>query len=112
MKLLSGTANRPLAEGIARYIDVPVTHASVRRFADNELFVEILENMRGQDVFVIQPTSYPANDHLMELLDLARRLEARLAGPHHGGASPITAMPARTARRVRARPSRPSSSPI
>ena len=68
MKLLSGTANRPLAEGIARYIDVQVTHASVRRFADNELFVEILENMRGQDVFVIQPTSYPANDHLMELL--------------------------------------------
>jgi ribose-phosphate pyrophosphokinase len=68
MKLLSGTANRPLAEGIARYIDVPLTDASVRRFADNELFVEILENMRGQDVFLVQPTSYPANDHLMELL--------------------------------------------
>lgn len=68
MKLLSGTANRPLAEGIAHYIDVRLTNASVRRFADNELFVEILENMRGQDVFLVQPTSYPANDHLMELL--------------------------------------------
>ncbi|HEY6336271.1 MAG TPA: ribose-phosphate pyrophosphokinase [Alphaproteobacteria bacterium] len=68
MKLLSGTANRPLAEGIANYIDVPISQYSVRRFADNEIFVEILENMRGQDVFLIQPTSYPANDHLMELL--------------------------------------------
>ncbi|HYB10925.1 MAG TPA: ribose-phosphate pyrophosphokinase [Alphaproteobacteria bacterium] len=68
MKLLSGTANRPLAEGIAHYIDVPISQYSVRRFADNEIFVEILENMRGQDVFLIQSTSYPANDHLMELL--------------------------------------------
>ena len=68
MKLLSGTSNRPLAERIAAYIDVPLTNASVRRFADNELFVEILENMRGQDVFLVQPTSFPANDHLMELL--------------------------------------------
>jgi len=90
MKLLSGTANRPLAEGIARYIDVPVTHASVRRFADNELFVEILENMRGQDVFVIQPTSYPANDHLMELLiwldALKRASPARITAvlPYYG----------------------------
>jgi len=90
MKLLSGTANRPLAEGIARYIDVQVTHASVRRFADNELFVEILENMRGQDVFVIQPTSYPANDHLMELLiwldALKRASPARITAvlPYYG----------------------------
>ena len=90
MKLLSGTANRPLAEGIARYIDVPVTHASVRRFADNELFVEILENMRGQDVFVVQPTSYPANDHLMELLiwldALKRASPARITAviPYYG----------------------------
>ncbi len=68
MKLLSGTSNRPLAERISAYIDVPLTNASVRRFADNELFVEILENMRGQDVFLVQPTSFPANDHLMELL--------------------------------------------
>lgn len=68
MKLISGTSNRPLAERISAYIDVPLTDASVRRFADNELFVEILENMRGQDVFLVQPTSFPANDHLMELL--------------------------------------------
>jgi ribose-phosphate pyrophosphokinase len=68
MKLISGTSNRPLAERISAYIDVPLTNASVRRFADNELFVEILENMRGQDVFLVQPTSFPANDHLMELL--------------------------------------------
>jgi ribose-phosphate pyrophosphokinase len=68
MKLLSGTSNRPLAERISGYIDVPLTNSSVRRFADNELFVEILENMRGQDVFLVQPTSFPANDHLMELL--------------------------------------------
>jgi len=68
MKLISGTSNRPLAERISAYINVPLTNASVRRFADNELFVEILENMRGQDVFLVQPTSFPANDHLMELL--------------------------------------------
>ena len=90
MKLLSGTANRPLAEGIARYIDVPLTHASVRRFADNELFVEILENMRGQDVFVVQPTSFPANDHMMELLiwldALKRASPARITAvlPYYG----------------------------
>ncbi|HUC63209.1 MAG TPA: ribose-phosphate pyrophosphokinase [Alphaproteobacteria bacterium] len=90
MKLLSGTANRPLAEGIARYIDVPLTEASVRRFADNELFVEILENMRGQDVFLVQPTSFPANDHLMELLiwldALKRASPARITAviPYYG----------------------------
>lgn len=90
MKLLSGTANRPLAEGIANYIDVPLTNASVRRFADNELFVEILENMRGQDVFLVQPTSYPANDHLMELLiwldALKRASPARITAvvPYYG----------------------------
>ena len=90
MKLLSGTANRPLAEGIARYIEVPLTNASVRRFADNELFVEILENMRGQDVFVVQPTSFPANDHMMELLiwldALKRASPARITAvlPYYG----------------------------
>jgi ribose-phosphate pyrophosphokinase len=90
MKLLSGTANRPLAEGIAHYIDVPLTNASVRRFADNELFVEILENMRGQDVFLVQPTSFPANDHLMELLiwldALKRASPARITAvlPYYG----------------------------
>jgi ribose-phosphate pyrophosphokinase len=90
MKLLSGTANRPLAEGIAHYINVPLTNASVRRFADNELFVEIFENMRAQDVFLIQPTSAPANDHLMELLiwlDALRRASpARITAvlPYYG----------------------------
>jgi ribose-phosphate pyrophosphokinase len=90
MKLLSGTANRPLAEGIARYMDVHLTDASVRRFADNELFVEILENMRGQGVFLVQPTSYPANDHLMELLiwldALKRASPARITAviPYYG----------------------------
>jgi ribose-phosphate pyrophosphokinase len=90
MKLLSGTANRPLAEGIARYMGAHLTDANVRRFADNELFVEILENMRGQDVFLVQPTSYPANDHLMELLiwldALKRASPARITAviPYYG----------------------------
>src|ERR687890_578275 len=68
MKLLSGNSNLPLVKSIARYLELPVTEASVRRFADEEIFVEILENVRGEDVFVVQSTSYPANDNLMELL--------------------------------------------
>src|SRR3954465_14846026 len=68
MKLLSGNSNLPLVQAIAQYLELPITQASVRRFADQEIFIEILENVRGEDVFVIQPTSYPANDHLMELL--------------------------------------------
>ncbi|MGE3302233.1 MAG: ribose-phosphate pyrophosphokinase [Hyphomonadaceae bacterium] len=68
MKLLSGNANRPLSEAIADYLDVPLTKADVRRFKDGEIFVTIEENVRGEDVFVIQSTSAPANDHLMELL--------------------------------------------
>src|SRR5579885_2585677 len=80
MKILSGNSNRPLAEAIAAYLGLPLTKASVRRFSDMEVFVEIQENVRGEDVFVIQPTSYPANDHLMELLvalDALRRGSAR-----------------------------------
>ena len=80
MKLLTCNANRALAEEIAAYLNVELTQASVRRFADMEVFVEILENVRGEDVFVIQPTSYPANDNLMELLvalDALRRGSAR-----------------------------------
>ena len=80
MKLIAGNSNRPLAEAIAAYLDTPLTKASVRRFADMEVFVEILENIRGEDVFVIQSTSYPANDHLMELLvtlDGLKRASAR-----------------------------------
>lgn len=68
MKIIAGNSNRPLAEAISAYLNVPLTKASMRRFSDMEVFVEIMENVRGQDVFVIQSTSYPANDNLMELL--------------------------------------------
>ncbi|MGZ3275800.1 MAG: ribose-phosphate pyrophosphokinase [Caulobacteraceae bacterium] len=68
MKLLAGNSNRTLAEAIADFLDSPLTKAQVRRFADNEVFATIDENVRGEDVFVIQSTSYPANDNLMELL--------------------------------------------
>ena len=68
MKLIAGNSNRKLAEAIGEHLDVPLTRAQVRRFADNEVFVVIEENVRGEDVFVIQSTSYPANDNLMELL--------------------------------------------
>ena len=68
MKILPCNSNRPLAEAISAYLNVPLTQAAVRRFSDMEVFVEILENVRGEDVFVIQSTSYPANDNLMELL--------------------------------------------
>src|SRR5690242_15435843 len=80
MKLLAGNSNRPLAEAIGQYLKLPFTKAVVRRFADMEIFVEIQENVRGSDVFVIQSTSFPANDHLMELLiitDALRRASAR-----------------------------------
>src|ERR687890_1662280 len=68
MKLLAGNSNLPLARSICDYLEMPLTDASVRRFADEEVFVEINENVRGEDVFVVQSTSYPANDNLMELL--------------------------------------------
>src|SRR5437660_12134532 len=80
MKLLACNGNRPLAEAISVCLDLPLTKASVRRFSDMEVFVEVHENVRGEDVFVIQPTSYPANDHLMELLvtlDALKRASAR-----------------------------------
>lgn len=80
MKILACNSNRPLAEDISDYLDLPLTKASVRRFSDMEVFVEIHENVRGEDVFVIQSTSYPANDHLMELLvalDALKRASAR-----------------------------------
>jgi ribose-phosphate pyrophosphokinase len=80
MKLITGNSNPPLAQAIADYCAVPLTHASVRRFADDEIFVEIHENVRGEDVFVIQSTSYPANDNLMEMLimiDALRRSSAK-----------------------------------
>ena len=68
MKIIACNSNRPLAEAICDYLDLPETSAAVRRFSDMEVFVEILENVRGEDVFVIQSTSFPANDNLMELL--------------------------------------------
>ena len=80
MKLLTGNANLPLARAIAASLDLPLTQASVRRFADDEIFVEIHENVRGEDVFVLQSTGYPANDNLMELLiciDALRRASAK-----------------------------------
>ncbi|NWG25058.1 MAG: ribose-phosphate pyrophosphokinase [Pseudorhodoplanes sp.] len=80
IKLVAGNSNPALAEAIGAYIKTPLTKAVVRRFADMEVFVEIQENVRGSDTFVIQSTSYPANDHLMELLiiiDALRRSSAR-----------------------------------
>ncbi len=80
MKLLTGNANLPLARDIAAYLDLPLTEASVRRFADEEVFVEIHENVRGEDVFVLQSTGFPANDNLMELLiciDALKRASAK-----------------------------------
>lgn len=80
MKILTGNSNRPLAEAISVYLNLPITRASIRRFSDMEVFVEIDENVRGQDVFLIQSTSFPANDNLMELLvtlDALKRGSAR-----------------------------------
>ncbi len=80
MKLMTGNSNRPLAEAIADYLEMPLTNASVRRFADEEVFVEVHENVRGEDVFLIQSTSFPTNDNLMELLiciDALRRASAK-----------------------------------
>ncbi|WP_020591100.1 ribose-phosphate pyrophosphokinase [Kiloniella laminariae] len=85
MKILTGNSNRPLAEAISAYLNLPLTKASVRRFSDMEVFVEIHENVRGEDVFIIQPTSYPTNDNLMELLVTIDALK-------RGSASRITAV--------------------
>ena len=80
MKIVSGNSNRPLAEAIGAYLGLPLVKATVKRFNDMEVFVEIQENVRGQDMFIIQSTSFPTNDHLMELLiiiDALRRASAR-----------------------------------
>jgi ribose-phosphate pyrophosphokinase len=80
MKLVAGNSNRPLAEAISAYLSIPLARCQVKRFADMEVFVEIQENVRGEDVFIVQSTSFPANDHLMELLiliDALRRSSAR-----------------------------------
>ena len=80
MKIIACNSNRPLAEAISAYLNLPLTQASVRRFSDMEVFVEVQENVRGEDMFVVQSTSYPANDNLMEILvslDALRRASAR-----------------------------------
>ena len=80
MKVIAGNSNRPLAEAISACLSTPLTKANIKRFADQEVFVEILENVRGEDCFIIQSTSAPANDHMMELLvimDALKRASAR-----------------------------------
>ncbi|MDP6352971.1 MAG: ribose-phosphate pyrophosphokinase [Alphaproteobacteria bacterium] len=80
MKIVAGNSNRPLAEAIAADCNLPLTNASIRRFSDQEVFVEIHENVRGEDMFLVQSTSFPANDNLMELLvtlDALKRASAR-----------------------------------
>jgi ribose-phosphate pyrophosphokinase len=80
MKLVTGKSNLTVAKAVSNYLEISLTDASVKKFADKEIFVEIHENVRGEDVFIIQSTSYPANDHLMELLiliDAMRRSSAR-----------------------------------
>ncbi|MBI1214823.1 MAG: ribose-phosphate diphosphokinase [Alphaproteobacteria bacterium] len=85
MKLISCTSNQPLAEAVSAYLGIPLTEANVKRFADQEIFIEVLDNVRGEDVFVIQSTCYPANDHLMELLVMIDALK-------RGSAKRITAV--------------------
>ena len=80
MKLVTGNSNLKLANNISKYVGLELSNCDVKRFADNEIFVEMKENVRGEDVFVIQSTSYPANDNLMELLiiiDTLRRASAK-----------------------------------
>ncbi len=80
MKIIAGNSNLPLSEAISDYLEIPLTKASIRRFADMEIFVEIMENVRGEDCFIVQSTSYPCNDNLMELLitiDALKRGSAR-----------------------------------
>jgi ribose-phosphate pyrophosphokinase len=80
VKIVAGNSNRPLADAISTYLKLPMTKGQVKRFADMEIFVEIQENVRGQDVFIVQSTSFPANDNMMELLiliDALKRSSAR-----------------------------------
>jgi ribose-phosphate pyrophosphokinase len=79
MKLVAGNSNRPLADAISGILKLPLTKSVVRRFADMEVFVEVQENMRGEDIYVLQSTSFPANDNLMELLILVDALKRSMA---------------------------------
>lgn len=81
LRLFSGSANPELARAIARYLFVPLGNATIKRFSDGELFVQIDENVRGREIFLVQPTSPPANDHLMELLIMVDALKRASAGP-------------------------------
>ncbi|MEM9358744.1 MAG: ribose-phosphate pyrophosphokinase [Pseudomonadota bacterium] len=102
IKLVSGNSNKPLADAISKHLGVPITKGICRRFADMEVFVEIQENVRGEDVFIVQSTSFPANDNLMELLILidalkrasARRITAVI--PYYGYARQDRKVGART----------------
>ena len=89
-------------------MSLPLTKAVVRRFADMEIFVEIQENVRGSDAFIIQSTSFPANDHLMELLIITDALRRVVGAPHHGGDPLFRLCQAGPQSRVRARRFRPS----
>jgi len=106
MKLIAGNSNKPLAEAISAYLNVPLTQVNLKRFSDMEIFVEIMENVRGEDTFFIQSTCYPTNDNLMELLIAIDALKRGSAGritavlPYYGyarqdrktgGRTPITA---------------------
>ena len=100
--LSAGNSNRPLAEAICAHLKVPITKGQVKRFADMEIFVEIQENIRGQDVFVIQSNSFPANDNLMELLILIDALK-RASARRITAVIPYSATPGRIANPARAR---------
>ena len=80
MKIIAGNSNLPLSSDVSKYLQIDLAKATIRRFADEEVYVEIKENIRGEDVFVIESTSYPANDNLMELLviiDALKRASAK-----------------------------------
>ena len=111
MKILAGNSNAPIAEAIAAYLGEPLTGCHVRRFADLEIFVEILENVRGRDAFIIQSTSFPANDNLMELLIMIDALR-RASAQRITAVIPISATRARTESLGRVRRYQRSLSPI
>ena len=104
MKILAGNSNRALTEAIAAYLGVPLTKCQVRRFADMEVFVEIQENVRGQDAFIIQSTSFPANDHLMEILIMTDACRRSSATTHYGRHPLFWLRATGSERLVRARP--------
>ena len=111
LKLFTGNAHHALAEEIAACLGIPLGQAEVTRFSDGEVFVQLDENVRGADVFIVQPTCPPVNDSLMELLVMLDAVQARLGGARHGGAALLRLRAARTARCSRACRSRPSSWP-